>query len=182
MRGGKDFMEDLKEDVLSVTEGFDKEDRKFALDFLRKHVRTDELHAEAISFFKKKTIVFGSGSVNPAVVIVTKDTIPAEVKKMFENAFDKMGLNESQLYFATHNFVVTRRYVNERKDFFVRLLSTLKPKVIISFDNIDYADEVDSDYMNTEISVKEIIDADNKGARSRLNTHFKEIKNIVKDF
>lgn len=182
MTADKDFMEDLKEDVLSVTVGFDKEDRKFALDFLRKHVRTDELHQEAIQFFNKKTIVFGSGSINPTVAIVTKNPIHPEAKKMLENAFDKMGLNESQLYFATHNFVATRRYVDERADFFVRLLSMLKPKIIISFDDIDYSDELKSDYRNLEISVEEILDAGNKEARGSLNKLFKEIKTIVKDF
>ena len=181
MRGGEDFMEELKSDVLSVTEGFDKEDRKFALDFLRKHVRIDELHADAIDFFKKKKIVFGSGSVNPAVVIVTKDPISADVKKMLENAFDKMGLNESQLYFATRNFVVTRRYVDEREDYFIQLLSMLKAKVIISFDGMDYTDAVESSYINTGISVEEVMDADNKGARTQLNKSFKEIKTMIRD-
>lgn len=175
-------MENLKEDVLSVTMGFDKEDRKFALDFLRKHVRIDELHTEAIDFFKKKAIVFGSGSVNPTVVVVTKDTISVDAKKMLENAFDKMGLNESQLYFATSNFVVTRRYTEDREDFFIRLLSLLKPKVIISFDSINYAEDVDANYMNTEISVEELINPDSKKARSELNNYFKKIKTIIKDF
>lgn len=181
MRSGEDFMEELKSDVLSVTSGFDKEDRKFALDFLRKHVRVDELHAEAISFFNKKTIVFGDGSLNPLVVVVTKDPVSSNVKKMLDTAFDKMGLNESQLYYATRNFVVTRRYADEREDFFIRLLSMLKPKVIISFDGMDYTDDVDSSYMNTGISVDDVINPDNKSARAQLNNSFKEIKSMIRD-
>lgn len=182
MRGDVDFMEDLKDDVLSVTSGFDKEDRKFALDFLRKHVRVDDLHAEALEFFKKKTIVFGTGSFNPTIVVITKDAIPSPAKKMLESAFDKMGLNESQLYFATSNFVVTRRYIDRRVEFCARLLSTLKPKIILSFDGIDYEDDVNAEYFHINFSIADLLDKENKAVRTELNEHFKEVKSLLKDF
>lgn len=188
MKGGdvvkndNDVMEDLKDEVLSVTDGFHKEDRKYALDFLRKHVRLDSLHHEAIEFFNKKTIVFGTGSFNPTVVVVTKNPIQVDTKKLLESAFEKMGLNESNLYFATYNFVFTRRYTDERDDFFARLLSVLKPKVILSFDDIDCSEFIDVSCIPIAYSAEQLLDQNNKDTRVELNNYFKEIKGIVKDF
>lgn len=169
----------IKEVVLDLTEGLPKEDRKFALDFLRKHVKIDELHAEAIEFFNKKEIVFGSGSKNPVIVIITKLEITKEQKARLLNAFNKMGLQDTDVYFATNNFVVTRRYKDEREEFVINLLRILKPKVVMSFDGLDYTSRLECESIPVHVHAVSITDKDDKSSLTELNQKFKYLKNLI---
>ena len=170
----------IKEVVLDLTEGLPKEDRKFALDFLRKHVRIDQLHAEAIDFFNKKEIVFGSGSKNPTVVVLTKREATKEQKARLLHAFNKMGLEDTDVYFATNNFVVTRRYKDEREEFVLNLLRILKPKVVMSFDGLDYTKRLECESIPVNVHAISIIDKEDKASLIELNQKFKRVKNIIK--
>ena len=169
----------IKEVVLDLTEGLPKEDRKFALDFLRKHVRIDELHAEAVEFFNKKEIVFGSGSKNPTVVVLTKKEIAKEQKTRLLHAFNKMGFEDTDVYFATNNFVVTRRYKDEREEFVMNLLRILKPKAVMSFDGLDYSKQLDCESIVVNIHAVSITDKEDKSSLTELNQKFKYLKNII---
>ncbi len=169
----------LKEVVLDLTEGLPKEDRKFALDFLRKHVKLEELHAKAVDLFNKKELVFGSGSKNPTVVVLTKHEIQRDQKNRLLLAFNKMGLEDTDVYFATNNFVVTRKYKEEREQFVLDLLRILKPKVVLSFDGINYTSKSDFYFVRVDIHADSITDKDDKTSRIELNKKFKYLKNIL---
>ena len=168
-------LENIKENVLELTEGLPKEDRKFAIDFLRKHVRLSNLQQEAIDFFNQKKVVFGSGSRNPRVVVLTKNEISQESKNRLQNAFNKMGLSDTEVFFATNNFVVTRRHQQYRDQIVIQVLKVLKPEFVVSFDNINYEDELDCEFLDTKVDADVISNKENKSAVRHLNQCFKDL-------
>lgn len=133
----KEYMENIKESVLFVTKGMKKEDRKFAIDYLRKHVKIDDLHQYAIKHFKNKPIVLGFGSFNASVVVLTKNPIEPEVKVKLDKAWEKLKIPSEKIYYTHLRFVSTKKKQDIRQEIVEKLLDIISPNVVLTFDNLE---------------------------------------------
>lgn len=178
----KKLMEGIKNTVLHVTRGQEKEDRKYAIDYLRTHVRMDDQILYAKKKFPSKEIIFGEGSLQPKLVIATRDPITPEQKDRLENVWKKMNLTENDIYYIHLRFVKTKKKKEVREQIFYRLLKMLAPKILFTFDQFIEQDKVEesvklfpSAYPATILS-----DEEAKEERKSLTPIFKEIQKNVK--
>lgn len=172
----KDFMDQLKKNVLSVTTHQDKEQRKYALDYLRTHVRIDDLHQLAIKEFPKKTIVFGEGPYNPLLVVVTTNPITADQKQPLEKAWSKLGVPPEEVYYAHLRFVSTKKKQDKRQDILNKLIHILSPKALFAFDvSVDTALPL----VSVPYSIQTLVDSDTVDARKEITQKLKELRQII---
>lgn len=168
MQRAKDkvWMENVKTSVLRVTKHLEREDRKFALDYLRGHIKVDDLHQQAIKKFPSKVIYFGEGSLNPDIVVVTRDLITKEQRNKLETALKKMGASTSDLYYAYLRFVKTKKKQEDRQEILERLVNILSPKLVIAFDGVQlYQLSPKSKMLYTELPAEVLVSED--GAEHR---------------
>lgn len=170
----KEFMKGIQTNLLAVTKGQDKEDRKYALDYLRTHVRVDDLHHLALKKFPNKIIDFGSGSYNPKVVVLTKDPITEEHKNKLRAAWKRLDLTEDDIYYLHLRFVKTKRKQEERKNIVNKMLAMLSPALTVVFDNVELDIPNEQIEMNAGISI--LTDKEAKAERKRLTTELREAK------
>ena len=177
------LMEDLKKSVLDVTKGYDKSDRKYALDYLRTHIKVDDLHQYALKKFPNKTILFGTGSLVPKIVIVTKDPISDEHQAKLNNVWTKMKLTEDDVYYAHLRFVKTKKKQDIRMEIFEKLLHMLHPRVILSFDGVESPKfkEITEHVILIPHSIDIISKEDATDERKELTKRLKEVRPILKD-
>jgi hypothetical protein len=171
----KGFMEAMKVSVLKVTKGQDKEERKYALDYLRKHVKMDDLHELALKKFPNKRFAFGQGSYNPKLVVVTKDPIKPEHKQKLELAWKKLKLSDSDVYYAHLRFVKTSKHQATRQDIVEKLINILSPNVTIIFDNVTL-DNLKGECYEVGASAGVLADANQKEQRKELTTKLRSFK------
>ncbi|MNO70507.1 hypothetical protein D3C76_613930 [compost metagenome] len=160
------WLEEMSQSVVTVTKGFDKPDRKYAYNYLRKHVLVDEIHQLAIRKFRGKTIEFGTGSLHPEVVVVTKDPITKEQKERLVQAWKKLDIPPDEVYYAHLRFVKTKQKQEIRHDILNRLVQTLEPGFLLAFDGvrIDY----DGDAYQTKDPISIVTDAACKAERQSM--------------
>lgn len=168
----KDFMDDLKDTVLTVTKDQEKEDRKFSLDYLRIHVKVDDLRQQAVKKFPNRTIDFGEGMMAPDVVVVTKDPIQKAEKEKLNVALKKLGVPLETVFYAHLRFVKTKKKQDARKDIFEKLINILSPKLVLAFDKVQMS--VKSDVCDTGASIEVLTDKDKKDARKQLALKMKD--------
>lgn len=173
----KEYMEDLKHSVLHVTKGLDKEDRKFALDYLRRHVKIDDLHRSALKEFPQKTIVFGSGSHVARIVILTKDPIKPQAKAQLDKAWDKMNIQPHDVYYAHLRFVATKKKQEKRQEILTKLLEIINPTVIISFDGLDV--DTTKEWIDFPHSSSILTSSEHKDEKRLLTQKLKEVRRLI---
>ena len=170
----KEYMDQLKSNVLTVTRGLEKEDRKLALDYLRRHVRMDDLHRYALKYFPEKTIVLGSGSNVARLMIVTRDPIKAEAKKRLERAWEKMNIPPQDIYYAHLRFVATKKKQDKRQEILNKLVEIINPQVVLTFDNIEV--EAKKELVNFPYPIHILTRPDTKEQRKLLTRQLKEVR------
>ena len=170
----KEFMKGIQTSLLAVTKGQEKDDRKYALDYLRAHVRIDDLHHMALKKFPNKIIDFGSGSYNPKIVVVTKDPISEDAKNKLRAAWKRLNLTEDDVYYLHLRFVKTKRKQEERKEIVNKMLTMLSPALTVVFDNVELDIPKEKILMNANISI--LTDNPDKEARKRLTTELRQAK------
>lgn len=148
-----DKLREVGETVRLATKGFDKSDRKFAYHYLRNHVLLDELHAEAVKAFKGKIIQFGSGSLAPKIVVVTRDPIPLNAKHKLEKAFQKLDIPTDEIYYAHLRFVSTKRKQDIRQDLLNKLVNTLRPHYVLSLDSVNIDTDIPGYFTADHVSI-----------------------------
>ncbi|WP_422661663.1 hypothetical protein ACK8P5_26435 (plasmid) [Paenibacillus sp. EC2-1] len=168
----KEYMDGIKESALKVTRGQDRDDRKFAVDYMRTSIKIEDLHASAVQQFPGKIIDFGSGSLAPTVVVVTKDPIGRAEKERLIGVFKKMQI-ENEVFFTHLRFVKTKKKQDERLDIFQKLINILAPKTVLIFDKVKV--EVKPDVLKTGEDVSVLTDPDKRSERKALNVIFKKI-------
>lgn len=181
MQRSKDkvWMENVKTSVLRVTKHLEREDRKFALDYLRGHIKVDDLHQQAIRQFPNKVIYFGEGSLNPSIVVVTKDPITKEQKSRLESALKKMRVPLTDIYYSHLRFVKTKKKQEERREIFERLIQILSPELIIAFDDVELSQLTPkSKLLATGMPVSVLVDPEAAENRKRFG---RTLKGFVDD-
>lgn len=173
----KEFMDGLKASVLTVTKGIEKEDRKYALDYLRTHVRLDDLHRYALRHFPEKLLVFGEGSYNPSVVIVTKNPISLKAKQLLEKAWERMGIPVEDVYYAHLRFVATKKKQAIRQEVLNRLLDALSPTVILTLDHIQVESKVDAIDFPYPITI--LTEPGSQDEKRLLTKKLKEVRQLI---
>lgn len=177
----KKFMDSIKKSVLSVTQGNDKDSRKYAIDFLKTYVRMDDLHLYAIKDFPKSAFSFGDGSYSPDMMIVTKDPIDEDTRSKLTRACSKAGIGEDSIYFAHLRFVKTKKKQDARQKIFDKMVHILKPKYILSFDNVtsDTYDELAQAHYIFPFGTEVVSNPDKKEAKKDISNALKQIKEKI---
>lgn len=170
----KEFMKSIQSSLLAVTKGQEKEDRKYALDYLRTHVRIDDLHMMARKKFPNAIIEFGTGSYNPKIVVVTKDPISKECADKLRAAWKRMNLTEDDVYYLHLRFVKTKRKQEERKAIVEKMLAMLSPNLVIFFDKVEL--ETDKQVIDMQESISILTDKTAKEPKQRLTTELRKAK------
>lgn len=170
----KEFMNELKVRVLDVTKGLPKEDRKYAIDYLRTHVRIDDLYALARRKFRNKTFEFGSGSYNPKIVVVTKDPISPDHVTKLSSAWRKLGIGDNELFYAHLRFVKTKKKQKARQDLFDKLINILSPVLVVAFDSVTV--NTDAECYDVGESIRVLSDPKGKAARKELTSRLRNYK------
>jgi hypothetical protein len=170
----KDFMEHIKKEVLQVTKGLDKEDRKFAIDYLRTHVKIDDLYLYARKKFPGKTLEFGNGSFQPKVVVLTKDPISNEHREKLDIAWRKLNLMDDDIYYAHLRFVKTKKKQEIRKDIIEKLIDMLQPELTVIFDDVEVS--VSGKCYEVKESISILTDSEQKDARKELTGRLRNFK------
>lgn len=169
----KELMADLKSTVLQATKGFDRDDRAFALDYLRSHIKLDDLHKLAVKAFPNRPINFGVGSNAPRLVVVTKDPIGKEEKAKLDGALRRFGFAEIDVYYAHLRFVKTKKKQQDRQEILEKLVNILDPKLVIVFDKV--AMNVKPEVYQTQQSVSVLTDTEKKDERKKFTRDLKKL-------
>lgn len=167
------WIDEMSQAVVTVTKGFDKPDRKYAYNYLRNHVKIDEIHQYAIRKFKGKEIEFGTGSLSPDVVVVTRDPITKEQKDRLVQAWKKLDIPPDEVYYAHLRFVKTKQKQDIRQDILDRLVQTLNPGFLLAFDGVKV--DFDGDAYQTKDPISIVTDAACKAERQSM---MRALKNI----
>ncbi len=149
-----DYMGELKDAVKQVTKGCELEDRKFSVQYLKNHVRLDDLQKKAAATFPGKTFMMGTGSYLPKLVVVSKNPLTPPQKEKLDQLWKKFELTENDLYFAHLHFVSTKQK-EEREKLVAKLLNILAPKLILVFDHLKVSSGVDAQMTADEIVAPE---------------------------
>lgn len=173
----KEYMDDLKSNVLHVTKGLDKEDRKFALDYLRRHVKIDDLHRSALKEFPQKTIIFGSGSHVARIVILTKDPIQPQAQEQLDKVWEKMKIQPHDVYYAHLRFVATKKKQEQRQDILTKLLEIINPTVILSFDGLKV--ETTKEWIDFPHPLSILTASGHKDEKRLLTQKLKEVRRLI---
>jgi hypothetical protein len=173
----KEYMDSLKTSVLHVTKGLEREDRKYALDYLRTHLKIDDLHQHALKHFPGKTIVFGEGTFQPKVVVVTNNPIKPDEKEKLEKAWTKLRVPLHDVYYAHLRFVATKKKQDRRLEIFNKLLSILSPNVILSFDGVEI--ETDKEWVEFPSKVSILTDEGSRDEKKKLTQVLKEVRPLI---
>ncbi len=171
------FMNDLKKSVLNVTKGEDRKDRKYALTYLRKHVRLDDLHQKAVRSFPRRPIVFGQGHYAPSIVVLTKDPILEEAKQKLNRAWERMGINTDSIYYAHLRFAPTKKKQKQRQQILEELLTILNPKGILIFDSIVV--KTKAQIIDVEIEIQNLLTPQTKEDTRKITRKMKETRRFL---
>lgn len=169
----KAWMDDMSDKIVKVTKGFDKSDRRYAYDFLRKHIVIDNIHQQAIRKFRGKTIEFGTGSLNPIVVVVTKDPITKEQKERLNQAWNRLSIPTDEVYYAHLRFVKTKQKQDIRLNIFNELLDALSPQFLLAFDGVPITYDGAQHAMNHPIDI--VTDPNCKDERREMMKALKQM-------
>lgn len=177
------LMDGLKESVLKVTKGEDNPDRKYALNYLRTHIKVDDLHQYAMKKFPGKVIEFGQGSLQPKIVIVTKDPIKDEDRVKLDNVWMKMKISEDDVYYAHLRFIKTKKKQAERLDIFEKLVHMLRPTIILAFDGVKSSkfDTISSHVSLLDYPIEIISNPDKPKERKELTAILKSFRPILRN-
>lgn len=170
----RDFMEGIKVSVLEATKGHDKEDRKYAINYLRTHVKIDDLYELAKKKFPGKIFEFGSGSYNPKVVVVTKDPISDDHKEKLALAWRKLKVPEQDVYYTHLRFVKTKKKQEDRQDLLNKLVNILSPTLTVVFDDLTLDVKMETYEVGDDIGI--LTNPDKKDARRELTNRLRDYK------
>lgn len=170
----REFMEGIKVSVLEVTKGQSKEDRKYAIDYLRTHVKMDDLHELAKKKFPGKIFEFGRGSYNPKIVVVTKDPISDEHREKLALAWRKLKITEQDVFYTHLRFVKTKKKQEDRQDLLNRLINILSPTLTVVFDNLTL--DVKMEIYEVGDGINILTNPDDKEARKDLTNRLRAYK------
>lgn len=170
----KDFMNSIKKQVLEATKGQEKEDRKFAVDYLKTHVLIDDLYQLAVKKFPGKEFEFGQGSYHPKVVVLTKDPISQEHMTKLTAAWRKLKLEDSDVFYTHVRFVKTKKKQDIRKDIIEKLISMLSPDLLVTFDDVDVSFKGKQYQVQSPITI--LTNVDEREKRRELTTQLRDYK------
>lgn len=175
----KEVMEKLKTNVLTVTKGTEKEDRKYALDYFRTHIRVDDLHRYALRHFPGKTLILGQGSYSPRVVVVTKNPISTTAKQLLETAWERMKIPTEDIYYTHLRFVATKKKQTIRQEILDKLIDTLRPMAVLTFDEINVETKVEPIIFPHPIKI--LTTSGSKDEKRLLTKKLKEVRQLISD-
>ena len=173
----KDYMNNLKDTVLEATKGQEKYDRKYALKYMQTHVKLDDLHRMGVKHFPRRSIVFGSGSLRPKIVVLTRQPIDETNKQKLDRAWEKLNLSYRDVYYAHLKFVATKKKQDKRKEMVGKLLEILAPQVVLVFDDVDV--EADVSMVDTQLPVSVVSNPKAKEETKLLTRKLKEIRKQI---
>lgn len=169
---------DLEKVIMKVSQD-DEDEMDFSIGYFENFIDYDKILSSAIKFFNGRTINFGSGSMSPRVVVVTKKPISDSAKNKLKSGFNKMGLNpELDVYFLTYQFIKTRRFKKERHQYVLDVISILNPSAVLCFNDLINVDDINAFTFSLSFDSEEIISA-TATVTTQMNTVFKKInKNL----
>lgn len=170
----KKLMNHIKTEVLHATKGLEKEDRKYAIDYLKTHIRVDDVYQMAIKKFPGKELDLGKGSYQPKVVILTLDPITQDEQAKLGMAWRRLGLTENDLFYAHLRFIKTKKKQAERKHVIEKLIQILKPGLLLVFDNVEI--EYDGTVHELHENISILTDPAQKEKRKELTTQLRQLK------
>lgn len=173
----KKFMDKIKKNVLAVTKHQEKETRKYALNYLRNHIKIDDLHKRAIKEFPGRVIVFGEGPYCPDLVIVTKNPIKQEQKEKLEKAWNKLRIPKEKIYYAHIRFVSTKKKQLIRQEIVEKLIDFLSPKAVLLFDDVSV--KAKSEILSISHPIQTLVDPDKSEERKDITKKLKEVRSII---